>query len=117
MKTQEFYTSITGQYLQFHRVGMEQDYLDNGTSLRKVYLGQRGEALLLNVPHELVLGELQALVHVELGHVHTHHQPALGRHAARRPLHHHYLFTSENKNENYVNYISMYYRSQNDLTM
>lgn len=47
-------------------------FLEEETDLR-----QRSEALLLDVPDELVARELQALLHVQLGHVHANQQPAL----------------------------------------
>lgn len=49
-------------------------YLNINTDLR-----QGGKALLLDVPHELVARELQALLHVQLGHVDADQQPALLR--------------------------------------
>lgn len=49
-------------------------YVNINTDLR-----QGGKALLLDVPHELVARELQALLHVQLGHVDADQQPALLR--------------------------------------
>lgn len=57
-------------------------------------LGQGGETLLLNVPNELVSGELEALLHVQLGHVHPNEEPAL---RALRALSLHYATPSGNK--------------------
>lgn len=41
------------------------------------YLWQRGEALLLHVPHQLISWELEALLHVQVRHVNSHQQVAL----------------------------------------
>lgn len=42
-------------------------------------LGQRGEHLLLDVPHQAIGRKLQALVDVQLGHMDAHQQPAVAR--------------------------------------
>lgn len=42
-------------------------------------LGQRSEHLLLDVPHQAFGRKLQALVHVQLGHMDAHQQPTVPR--------------------------------------
>lgn len=49
----------------------------NKGSVMHAHLWQGGQALLLDVPDQLVPGELQALLHVELGHVYLDEQVAL----------------------------------------
>lgn len=62
-------------------------------------LGQGSEALLLDIPDELVARELQALLHVQLRNVHTHQQPAL---RALRALALHYATPSIDKQRSIV---------------
>lgn len=58
------------------------------TKLRS-YLWQRRQTLLLDVPDDLIGRELQALVHVQLGHVDPHQEPPVPRFGWRLVVEHH----------------------------
>lgn len=64
-------------------IACERALSDTAADQTVLYLGQRGQTLLLDVPHQLVPRELQALLHVQLWHMNSDQQVALLRRRRR----------------------------------